>query len=321
VRVPACVSLICGLALVLCRSASAQYVVPSPLPNGPLVYRGPNGPVPIPALYEAILRNDRIRVESFLEHGADPNEMCPCGTSPLEAAVAQVKNPEIAELLLSHGANVNGRTPKNTYGTTNDWTPLFYAVHEKRGDLVAVLLKYHAKVDITDIRGASPLYWARERNAPEIVKQLQDAGAADNISASDLKPMTPPEPLTIPAEKVAEVAISHPTPEYPAQARAQRLSGTGVFELQVSLETGEVTSVTVATSTGHSVLDRAATKTLKRWKFRPHTVTRVKLPITFKAPQKRSNQTMQPTDQRPTASLSMTNKLLFQASLALTSGG
>jgi len=307
---------------MLSRGASAQYVVPSPLPSGPLVYHGPNGPVPIPALYEAILRNDRNKVESFLEHGADPNEMCPCGTSPLEAAVSQVKNAEVAELLLSHGADVNARTPKNRYGTTNDWTPLFYAVYEKRSDLVALLLKYHAKVDVTDIQGASPLYRAKERSSPEIVKQLKDAGATDNISASDLKTMTPPpHSVTIPPEKVGEVAISHPTPDYPAQARAQHLSGTGVFELQVSPETGEVTSVTVASSTGHPILDRAAIKTLKHWKFRPQTVTHVKLPITFKAPQRRSNHTMQPTAGRRTASLGFMKTRPLQATLASASGG
>jgi TonB family protein len=155
---------------------------------------------------------------------------------------------------------------------------------------VALLLNYHAKVDVIDIQGASPLYRAKERSSPEIVKQLKDAGATDNISASDLKTMTPPpQSVTIPPEKVGEVAISHPTPEYPKPARAQQLSGTAVFELHVSLETGEVTSVTVASSTGHPMLDRAAIKTLKHWKFRPHTVTHVKLPITFKPPQKRSN--------------------------------
>jgi TonB family protein len=173
-------------------------------------------------------------------------------------------------------------------------------VYEKRADLVGLLLKHRAKVDITDVQGKSPLYIAKERNAVDIVKQLKDVGATDDISASDLKPMTPPSPqsVTISPEKVGEVAISHPTPEYPILGRAQQLSGTGVFELQVSLETGEVTSVTVASSMGHPILDCAAIKTLKRWKFRPHTVTRVKLPITFKPPQKRSNQTMQPTTGR-----------------------
>jgi TonB family protein len=244
----------------------AQYVVPSPLPEGPLVYNGPNGPVPIPELYQAVLREDANLVESLLKEGADPNELCPCGTSPLEAAVAQKKNPNIAELLLAHGANVNARTRPNTQGSTNDWTPVFYAVYYKRTDLVALLLKHGAKVNIVGVEGKSPLDWAKERNATDVVRQLKDAGAKDQISES---------------EKLAEMAISHPTPRYPDRARHDHLSGTGIFELQVRAETGEVTAVSVLSSTGHSILDSAAIQTLKRWRFRPHIVNRVKIPITF----------------------------------------
>ena len=286
---PAIFSLICAAEFIVCPAAPAQYVVPSPLPSGPLVYNGPNGPVPIPALYEAVLRNDRQKVESLLQNGADANEMCPCGTSPLEAAVQQVKNAEIAELLLSHGADANARTPKNAHGTTNDWTPLFYAVYDKRSDLVALLLKHQAKVDVTDIQGASPLYWAKKRHSPEIVKQLKDAGATDNISDSDLKPMTPPPSwteVTIPADKLDAVATSHSTPEYSLEARRRRLAGRGVFELTISEDTGDVKSVTIAESTGYPILDRAAVRALKLWRFRPHTLSRVKVPLTFSIPKK-----------------------------------
>jgi hypothetical protein len=74
-------------AAVFCTDAHAQYAVPSPLPEGPLTYHGPNGEVPIPPLYQAVLRKDAERVGALLTQGADADEMCPCGTSPLEAAV------------------------------------------------------------------------------------------------------------------------------------------------------------------------------------------------------------------------------------------
>jgi ankyrin repeat protein len=152
-------------------------MIPSPLPEGPLVYNGPNGPVPIPALYQAVLRKDSSRVDVLLKDGADSNEMCPCGTSPLEAAVFQAKDAQITELLLAHGADPNRRTPKNLKGSTNGWTPLFYAVYEKRADLVGLLLKHRAKIDIADIQGKTPLMLARERKAPDVIKKLEDAGA------------------------------------------------------------------------------------------------------------------------------------------------
>ena len=162
---------------MLCTQAHAQYAIPSPLPEGPLTYHGPNGEVPIPPLYQAVLRNDAERVDSLLTQGVDANEICPCGTSSLEAAVFQAKDAQITELLLAHGADPNRRTPKNLKGHTNDWTPLFYAIYEKRPDLVSLLLRYRAKTDIKDIEGKTPLQWARERKAPDIVASLESAGA------------------------------------------------------------------------------------------------------------------------------------------------
>ena len=155
----------------------AQYMIPSPLPEGPLTYHGPNGEVPIPPLFEAVIRKDAQRVDALLTQGADANEMCPCGTSPLQAAVSQAKHARITELLLAHGADPNRRTPKNLKGHTNDWTPIFYATYDKRADLVSLLLRYHAKIDLVDIERKTPLQWARERKAPDIVVVLQRAEA------------------------------------------------------------------------------------------------------------------------------------------------
>jgi len=95
----------------------------------------------------------------------------------------------------------------------------------------------------------------------------------------------PPEPVThtvtvTGAERWKDV-ISHPTPEYPREARRRHLTGKGFFYLHVSNETGDVTSVEVLTSTGHRILDDAAVNTLKRWRCRPHTVIGVKIPINF----------------------------------------
>jgi len=155
----------------------AQYMIPSPLPEGPLTYHSPNGEVPIPPLFEAVIRKDARRVDALLTRGADANEMCPCGTSPLQAAVSQAKDSHITELLLAHGADPNRRTPKNLTGHSNDWTPIFYAIYDKQADLVSLLLRFHAKTDFVDIEYKTPLQWARERKAPDIVALLRRAGA------------------------------------------------------------------------------------------------------------------------------------------------
>jgi ankyrin repeat protein len=77
-----------------------------------------------------------------------------------------------ASLLLAHGADPNRRTPENLKGHTNDWTPLFYAIYEKRSDLVSLLLRVHANTDIVDIQGKTPLQWALERKTPDILTLL-----------------------------------------------------------------------------------------------------------------------------------------------------
>jgi protein TonB len=126
------------------------------------------------------------------------------------------------------------------------------------------------------------------------------SGFAALLSASAQSPTPPPllarpSPETRPSAIVTltgddrwKLAISHPTPEYPAEARRRHLSGKGFFQLTVSYDTGDVTSVAVLTSTGHQVLDQAAVTTLRLWKFRPRTIVGVKVPITFSLSKKSS---------------------------------
>jgi protein TonB len=92
--------------------------------------------------------------------------------------------------------------------------------------------------------------------------------------------------VTMTAEEAKKVAVASYEPEYPVEARRRHLTGSGVLELKLSPDTGEVLSVTVITSTGHSILDRAAIDAFKRWRFRPHMFARVKVPITFSMPKK-----------------------------------
>jgi protein TonB len=77
------------------------------------------------------------------------------------------------------------------------------------------------------------------------------------------------------------LALSAPRPEYPYEARRQRLTGSGVAVLLVDPASGSVTSVSIARSTGSAILDNAAISGFKRWRFKPGTVAKVSAPITF----------------------------------------
>jgi TonB family protein len=69
---------------------------------------------------------------------------------------------------------------------------------------------------------------------------------------------------------------------YDREARMQRMSGTGVFQLRIDQKTGKVTAVAVVKSTGWKHLDQAAAATLIGWRARiPASQSTVTIPVTF----------------------------------------
>jgi TonB family protein len=77
------------------------------------------------------------------------------------------------------------------------------------------------------------------------------------------------------------MALSAPRPEYPYEARRQKITGNGVVVMTVDSVSGNVTDVSMWQSTGSPVLDNATVAAFRRWRFKPGTVSRVKSPITF----------------------------------------
>ena len=90
--------------------------------------------------------------------------------------------------------------------------------------------------------------------------------------------VAPGGPTTMRAAKV--LAISAPRPEYPYEARRQRVTGSGVALLTVEAG-GSVTEVTMLRSTGNAVLDNATISGFRRWRFAPGTVSKVQTPVTY----------------------------------------
>jgi TonB family protein len=77
------------------------------------------------------------------------------------------------------------------------------------------------------------------------------------------------------------LAIYAPSPQYPYEARQRRQVGAGVAIVMVDPNTGLVTNAEMATSTGYRLLDNAALNAYRRWQFKPGTVSKVRIPITF----------------------------------------
>ena len=72
-----------------------------------------------------------------------------------------------------------------------------------------------------------------------------------------------------------------PRPVYPYEARRQRLTGSGVALLTVDRSSGSVTDVIMTQSCGSTILDNSTLDALRRWRFKPASVPRVRVPITY----------------------------------------
>src|SRR5437764_15178758 len=96
---------------------------------------------------------------------------------------------------------------------------------------------------------------------------ILSAGAQDS-TPPPLLGRPPTASVVVTGDEMWKNIISHPTPEFPSEARRRHLEGTGVFEVEVGWETGKASSVTVLSSTGYTLLYQVGAKTLLLWTMR-----------------------------------------------------
>ena len=102
--------------------------------------------------------------------GKTPLHLASAGPHPLFPNVALLSLPNVARLLLEHGADVNARE--------NDrFTPLHAAAQNGTVEVVRVLLEYGANVGAEDGGGRTPLQVASSNDHDEVVKLLLEHGA------------------------------------------------------------------------------------------------------------------------------------------------
>jgi TonB family protein len=76
-------------------------------------------------------------------------------------------------------------------------------------------------------------------------------------------------------------ATYKPQPVYRPEWAKQGLSGKGVVLVTIDPKTGTVAGVRMLQSTGNKLLDGAALEAYSKWRFKPGSVSQVKMPIEF----------------------------------------
>ena len=101
------------------------------------------------------------------------------------------------------------------------------------------------------------------------------APALQPVAAS----ISAPVPMSL---SVAQsMAITAPLPDYTYEMKRRNLSGSGVCMVTVDTATGTVTNASMFQSTGNPLLDKVTIQTFKSWRFKPGTVSQVRVPISY----------------------------------------
>ena len=77
------------------------------------------------------------------------------------------------------------------------------------------------------------------------------------------------------------LATFTPLPKYPSRVRSPGVTGIGVCIVSVDPASGSVTGASMEQSTGDPTLDKSAVNAFRKWRFKPGTVSKVRIPIEF----------------------------------------
>ena len=92
---------------------------------------------------------------------------------------------------------------------------------------------------------------------------------------------TPIKAQAMTMSRAKALAVNAPRPQYPYEARSRKITGSGVCVVTVDPGSGSVTGASMTQSIGSPILDNAALSAFRQWRFRPGTVSQVRIPITF----------------------------------------
>ena len=185
------------------------------------------------------------------------------------------------------------RPPPRWYFWTAFGTAL--AIH-----LTAVAVSQRHEAPPVDLPPQPPQVVEAVLAPPESTPPPEDIPIPEPPPPPDIKPefveeRTPPPrqqqsaqkftPITAPGRgsmaRANARALYAPHRPFRYEARSRHVTGSGVIVCTVDSGSGSVTGCSVSSSTGSAILDSASTSAFRQWRFRPGTVSKVNIPITF----------------------------------------
>ena len=128
-------------------------------------------------LTQAVERGNPQIVEMLLAFGADVNLRSSSGLSPL-MSLTETATPEVVRNLLASGARPNARTD-------NGATPLMLAAVASPVRVIKELIDAGANVNARDSSGETCLFYAARSNKPEVISLLLASGVEVNVRNED----------------------------------------------------------------------------------------------------------------------------------------
>ena len=177
------------------------------------------------------------------------------------------------------------------------WTALggAVAIH-----LTAVALAQRREAPVVEIPPNAPTVVEATLAPPEATPPPEDIPVPEPPPPPEIKPefveertppprppptaqqkFTPIKAQAMTMSKAKALAVNAPRPQYPYEARSRKITGSGICVATVDAASGNVTGASMTQSTGSPILDNSALSAFRQWRFRPGTVSQVRIPITF----------------------------------------
>jgi TonB family protein len=145
------------------------------------------------------------------------------------------------------------------------------------------------EVDLVDTGEPEPALPQESVTPPpfEQIQPDQDTFREENLTPPPIRAHRTTRPAsfvrgtTALLRSVKAMVAYAPRPVYPYEARRQRITGSGVALLTIDRSLGTVTDVVMAQTCGNAILDNSTLDALRRWRFKPGSVSRVRVPITY----------------------------------------